>query len=221
MRIEMNLPAVAVRTFNTFKSDSGFRKLLKQMSRRLLKLRDPLKRASYIHSKIDEEVEKLFEDKAVKDLVSCKQGCSACCHTQVAVTEDEALLLVNSIDNGLKIDWVKLFVQAKAGNSSKDFFDLPYKMRSCIFQDKEGSCTVYENRPSVCRANFVVSNPELCVVDKGEKSSVKLLNTFGADSWIYSFFTSSRRNGALPYMVKKIVDERKLRPKSKNFTPEL
>jgi len=203
----MNLPAVAVRTFNTFKDDSGFKKLLKHMGKKLEKLRDPIKRARYVHKKIDDELEQLFEDDSVKELVSCKQGCSACCHTQVAVTEDEAVLLTSIIAKGHPIDWTKLFIQAKAGNSSKDFFDLPYSMRGCIFLDQKGSCTIYEDRPAVCRTNYVVSSPELCVIKEGVEPTVKLLNTFGADSWIYSFFKVNRVNGALPFLVKKLLEK--------------
>ena len=205
----MNLPAVAVRTYNTFKEDSGFRKLLKQMGKKLQKLRDPIKRARFVHRKIDIELDKLFEDESVQKLVSCKQGCSACCHTQVAVTEDEAALLAEIVNNGHPIDWTKMFVQANVENSSKEFFQLPYSMRSCIFLDKAGSCTIYEDRPVVCRTNYVVSSPDLCVIENGNEPTVKLLNTFGADSWIYTFFKSNKNNGSLPFMLKRLLKKKR------------
>lgn len=217
----MNLPAIAARTYNQFKDDSGFKKLLKYMSKKLDKISDPVKRTQYVHKKINEEIESLFKDPVVDELVNCKKGCSACCHSQVAVTYDEAVSLVELIEQGQEVNWTRLWVQAKSEGSTSDYMKIPYQMRACIFLGEEGDCSIYESRPSVCRTNYVVSNPELCKVDSGEVKSVQLLNTFGADTWVYSFFSKSKENGTLPYMVKKVLDERgedlKLKEKRKTF----
>ena len=57
---------------------------------------------------VDLEVKELFKDEAVTKNVSCKESCSACCHTQVSITSDEANLLVDEIVNGKKIDLRRL-----------------------------------------------------------------------------------------------------------------
>lgn len=209
----MVFPAVAARTFQMFQEKSSFRKLIKQMVRKISKLNSPRKRAQYVHSKIDKEVELLFQDPAVTNLVSCKKGCNACCHGQVSITDDEANLLVDLIENGLKIDWGMLWNQSEFKNDYESFLKLPYSMRSCIFLDESGECQVYDDRPSVCRTNFVVSDPDLCRIEAGKDNSVRLLNTFAADSWVYSLFKVSKQSGSLPFLVKKILSERKVQPK--------
>lgn len=202
----MNLPAIAVRTYNLLKDESSYRKLLKYISKKLDKVSDPIKRSEYVHKKIDKEIELLFEDDSVQKLTQCKKGCSACCHSQVAVTEDEAIQLARIIENGQDINWTRLWVQAKAGNDMKSFMEISYDLRACVFLDQKGECSIYENRPSVCRTNYVVSDPQNCKAITGEVKSVQLLNTYGADSWIYAFFTKNRLNGTLPYMVKRLLD---------------
>jgi len=206
----MVFPAVAARTFEMFKEEGSFRKLIKQMVRKVSKIGSASKRARYVHDKIDQEVEFLFKDPAVNNLVSCKKGCNACCHGQVSVTEDEANLLVDLIEDGVKIDWSRLWHQAEFKNDSQAFLKLPYSLRGCIFLDESGECQVYEDRPSVCRTNFVVSEPQLCRIEEGSENKVRLLNTFAADSWVYSLFKVSKQSGSLPFLVKKLLSERKV-----------
>ena len=198
----MVMPAIAVRTYNMFKNESPFRKLIKQMSKRIQKISNPIKRVKFIHNKINKEISKQMADPNLASLISCKKGCSACCHTQVAITEAESINLAQLIKDGLTIDWSKLFLQAEAGNSMEAYYKLSYSLRSCVFLSESGECRIYEDRPSVCRTNYVISDPKNCQVRSGEKPSVQLLNTFSADSWVYAQFQTSPRNGTLPVMVK-------------------
>ncbi len=211
----MNLPAIAVRTYNHFKGESSYRKLLKYISKKLDKIQDPIKRSHYVHNKIDEEIKAQFEDPAVQKLTQCKKGCSACCHSQVAITEDEAHLLADLVEQGTPINWTRLWVQAKAGNDTKEFMNIAYEMKGCVFLDEAGECRIYDSRPSVCRTNYVLSDPKDCRVESGEVKSVQLLNTYGADSWVYGFFTKNKVNGALSTMLKKALEERGSRVQKK------
>ncbi len=215
----MNLPAIAVRTYNLFKEEASYRKLLKYISKKLDKVSEPIKRSQYVHKKIDEEITALFEDKSVEKLTQCKKGCSACCHSQVAITEDEATELAQLIGEGKSINWTRLWVQAKAGNEMKNFMKLPYEMRACIFLNEAGECSVYDSRPSVCRTNYVISNPADCKAMGGETKSVQLLNTYGADSWVFGFFSKNERNGTLPFMVKQALENKgaNIQEKRKQF----
>lgn len=203
----MVMPAIAVRTYKLFKEESSFRKLIKQMTRKISKISDPVKKARFIHQKIDKEIAEQMANPEIKKFVSCKKGCSACCHTQVAITEAEAILLAKLIKDGTPIDWTKMFIQAEAENSVEKYFKLSYDQRSCIFLDEKGECKIYEDRPSVCRTNYVVSDPEKCAVKESGSASVQLLNTFSADSWVYAQFDNSPKNGTLPKMVKDALSK--------------
>lgn len=180
------------------------------MARKMAKFTEPQKRARFIYKKVDEELAKQFQDPMVSQLVQCKKGCSACCHTQVSVTIEEAELLATKVKDGLPIDWTKLFVQASAGVSSAQFFRIPYEMRGCIFLDDEGQCRVYEDRPVVCRTNHVLSDPKQCEVKDSNSENqpkVQLLNTYAADTWAYTFFQNSPVTGTLPQLVKSVLSE--------------
>lgn len=213
----MSLPAIAVRTYNYFKDDSSFRKLIKQMRKKLAKLGNPMKAASYVHKKIDEEIEQQFKNPNVKELVSCKRGCNACCHTQVAVTEGEAALLAERIlEDNLDINFARLLMQANFSNDSSSFYKLAYQDRACVFLSDEGTCQAYDIRPSVCRTNFVLSDPANCKVTFGSTPQVQLLNTFGPDSWVYSLFKESKFNGSLPVLLNKILNSSREAVSKKN-----
>lgn len=205
----MVMPAIAMRTYKLFEKDSTFRKLIKKMTYKLSKVSDPIKRAQYVHQKIDHEIAALMANPGVKDLVSCKKGCSACCHSQVAVTSEEADLLAQRINEGVQIDLELLYKQSQAKNSAAEYFKLSYEERRCVFLDDESNCKVYADRPSVCRTNYVLSDPTQCEIKAGESPSVQLLNTFSADSWVYSFFKLGEENGTLASLLKKKLMEEK------------
>ncbi len=141
----------------------------------------------------------------VKENVSCKSGCSACCHTQVSITSDEASLLVKQIVSGAEVDLRRLRLLADTGNNAEEFYKLSYEDRACPFLGAGDTCTVYENRPSVCRTNHVVSEPVLCETRDGQEQAVRLLNTHRADMIMMAFFKNSKENGALPKMLWKAL----------------
>jgi Fe-S-cluster containining protein len=206
----MVMPAIATRTYKLFEKDSSFRKLIKRMTTKLARMNDPIKRAHFVHQKIDNEIKEQFKNPSVQTLVQCKKGCSACCHSQVAITEGEAKILAQRINEGAEFNYERLNLQAKAGNSTSAFFQMSFEDRACAFLTDRGLCSVYEDRPSVCRTNYVLSDPKNCEIRAGENPTVQLLNTFSADSWVYSLFRLGEKNGALaPSLLQVLEDEKK------------
>lgn len=202
-----NFPKIAYRSYLGLKHDFNFSRITKTILKRLKKHRDPAKRARLVFREIDQYLKELFKDDAVEKLVSCKAGCSTCCHTQVSVTQDEASLLAQHVVDGVDIDMTRLLVQSQAGNSSENWYRLDHNTRGCLFLDEQGNCRVYEDRPSVCRTNYVVSDPNLCATENGTTHSVRLLNTYKADMAIIGAYQSSKENGALPQMLLKAIDK--------------
>jgi Fe-S-cluster containining protein len=107
-------------------------------------------------------------------------GCSASCHTQVSVTEDEAEVLLMNISSGLGIDHYLLKLQSETRDDSFVFFQMKYAERKCIFLDKAVACSVYESRPSVCRTNAVLGDAVQCDTIDLIKP-IRLINTPRAD----------------------------------------
>lgn len=178
------------------------------MLKKIKKQGNPLKRARMVHREIEEQMGQLFSDEVVQENVKCGKGCSFCCHTQVSVTRDEAELLAQRIIDDRDIDLEKLYLQSKSGDNVGSWYQLSHKDRGCVFLGEEGECTIYEDRPSVCRTNNVISDPANCSTEDGQEKSVRLLNTYASDMIIMAHFQNSKENGALPHMLFKALDRR-------------
>lgn len=116
-------------------------------------------RARLLHQYVEKEIEAGSNIE-----VSCKKGCSACCHMEVEVTTYEAQILKQVVDGGYAIDRTRLQAQ-----SQRQLQDPAWRegMRNahnpCVFLDGEGSCGIYEHRPVMCRRHSVTSPAENCL----------------------------------------------------------
>lgn len=201
----MLVPAIAMKTYNELKNQAKSLAVVQLVLKKLNKLHQGHKRAEFIHRMIDEANQPVFDNPLVKQLSPCKKGCTACCHTQVSVTEDEASLLANKIHSGeVVIDLDRLKVQMKVQNDSSAFFSLPYEQKKCVFLDAEGGCTVYADRPSVCRTNAVLGSADQCDTSSGQKPQ-RLVKTTEADLVIYASYLHSKKSGALPHLLAKAL----------------
>ena len=95
--------------------------------------------------------------------VSCKKGCSACCHMEVEITNYEAEILKDVVTSGYVIERQRLQVQSQRGLQDPAWREgIRNKDNPCVFLDPEGSCGIYENRPVMCRRHSVTSPPKNC-----------------------------------------------------------
>lgn len=116
--------------------------------------------------------------------VSCKKGCSACCHQLIPVSETEARHLAKLIE--LMQPERREAVRAKAaagqaklaelgqldalknpppwpdGTNYQPLMDYVHAKIACQFLDDDGSCSIYAERPLVCREFLVTSPAEDC-----------------------------------------------------------
>jgi len=127
--------------------------------------------ASYIQNLVQDRIDtKISEEKNEK--VSCRNGCSFCCYLSVEITNDEADLLIDySKSNSISIDKEILEIQS----NSKDFDNIEYQQRKCVFLSDKGSCMAYEVRPNACRKLISVSEPKLCDTLNNNGAMVKRL----------------------------------------------
>lgn len=203
----MNFPAIAKQTYDTLKNQSAFSSISQFVKDHLKKIISPLERARFLHHVVDDYNREVFAHPLVQKLSPCKAGCSACCHTQVSITEDEAELLASRIEEGLKIDYSQLNLQMQAGNSSDEFYKLSFDERKCLFLNSDNKCQVYSDRPSVCRTNAVLGEASQCSTKEGlsPKQELRLVKTSEADMAIMASFLTSRESGTLALMVGKIL----------------
>ena len=201
----MNVPAIAKKTFEELRDKAEYMAIIHFVTDSLKKLSSAFQRVDLVHQIVDEFNRGPFSHPLVKQMSPCKLGCSACCHTQVSVTDDEADLLVEKIKNGLDIDYDRLRVQFAAKNDGTAYFQIKYEDRKCIFLDENGGCKVYADRPSVCRTNVVLGNADQCNTSQGIRPT-RLVRTPQADMAIYASFLFARSSGALPFMIGKRLD---------------
>jgi Fe-S-cluster containining protein len=196
----MNVPAVVKKTFDELRDRPEYTAILNFALEALKKISNPIARARYVHKEVNAFNVEAFSHPLVQQLSPCKLGCTACCHTQVSVTEDEAKLLAHLITDGTTVDEDRLRLQHAAGNDSGKFYGLKYEDRKCIFLNENGACRIYEDRPSVCRTNAVLGRPEQCDTRDGIQPT-RLVRTPKSDMVIYAHYLSSSKAGTLPYMV--------------------
>lgn len=203
----MNVPAITRKTYDELKDQPEFAPIVPAVIDMLNKMPDdPVQRVKEIHSLVDDFNKEAFSHPLVKQFSPCTNGCAACCHTQVSVTDDEAYVLFEHIRNGIKIDQERLAKQASAQNDGDAYFKLSYEERRCIFLDENNSCRVYLDRPSVCRTNAVLGEADQCDTSK-EIKPVRLVKTPKSDLVIFGSFYFSKDSGTLPYLISKILND--------------
>jgi Fe-S-cluster containining protein len=130
--------------------------------------------------------------------ISCRYGCSACCHQHVGLSTLEAEKIANAmaeqyipLDEGL----LTRQVQAKSWNQ------LSFADRRCVFLGSEGECRIYEVRPLTCRRYVVTSDPQHCVDEAVDKiqSTLDLV----CDAYLSAFLTHYGHH-SLPQFLQSI-----------------
>jgi Fe-S-cluster containining protein len=128
-------------------------------------------RAKYIHGLVDSAIRAAgaFEN-------SCLPGCAACCHLEVQVTEEEALLLDEILEGGLPIDRPRLEAQVALLNAEGGWgAGNDVLSRRCVFLGEDRLCRIYASRPMSCRKLFVKTPAEWCGEEGGTVEVVGLL----------------------------------------------
>lgn len=113
-----------------------------------------------------ENIPKVTQDKQI----SCKKGCSYCCHIQVSMSEREGDVIMDymskknmefSDEEKERIEEQSKFTEEQA----LEYMLSPH--RKCVFL-KDNLCSIYTVRPFSCRNYYVFSEPELCNTDNTE-----------------------------------------------------
>lgn len=179
---------------------AGFERLFKGL------VSKPVNHVKLAHSMIDMLVEVLAK-KGMKDKISCKAGCAACCQQLIRITASEGKILASAIRDGkIHIDEGKLKRQAKTVEAKsmdqEGWANKEPEFRKCVFLTKDNLCSAYAIRPIACRNYRVISDPKYCDLSYDGPIKVKILNDMNA-SVLASAFIYSDLNGSLPSMVYK------------------
>ena len=131
---------------------------LDQARKQLGQVPEGVPRARKLHSLVDQEIAQAHHIKA-----SCQKGCSACCHIEVEITSYETEILATLINDGHQIDSQRLAEQSeRAVGDSRWKKSSQDPSNQCIFLSPSGDCSIYDDRPVMCRRHSVTSPAYLC-----------------------------------------------------------
>lgn len=100
-----------------------------------------------LYSKVDKFEKDISQNYHAQ--LSCKDGCSKCCYTDLSIFQVEADLISNWFTGLPAIHKLSLLKKWQEElKTTKNFQD--ETVSSCVFLNHE-SCTIYEVRPLICR----------------------------------------------------------------------
>lgn len=127
------------------------------MRRKLAKARDPREWLAAVRGSFA-GFERAYASApaAARSTVACRAGCGTCCHNDVAVQAHEVLIAAEHIQKTFPPAELEALVAAAAAHRAAYAAkrDLPAGQRPqtpCVLL-REGSCSIYEDRPEICRA---------------------------------------------------------------------
>lgn len=138
------------------------------------KIREPLARAQALHQFVDNAI---IEDRKDKPndwaMVTCKAACSNCCHIQVSINEEEAMLLLAAdFEKPVGLDWALIQEQAAFRGTEVEYARLGKAKNKCPFLSDTGLCQAYEFRPASCRKYHVANDPADCDAETSKGTMV-------------------------------------------------
>lgn len=151
------------------------------------------------HDMCDEQLSNMLARHPRAKDVTCRAGCSHCCYQSVHITDQEAdLLRMVMARDGMPFDSAK--AQRQAAYAPEAWFTQPTEDRGCVLLGADGRCTVYADRPLVCRKLYVVSKPEDCDTFKDLGHPIQVLADVRAEIVTAAAHVATE-GGTLPRML--------------------
>lgn len=134
--------------------------------------------------------------------VSCKKGCSGCCHMMTTILTGEGLLLAKEVAS--RSDWRyrlrRLASAARAGLRTKTKGEYLDAKIPCPFLDLN-ECSFYSQRPAACRYYYVVTPASWCSERSGSKIAFVNFMKCEAHAWKLQEDIWGNATAPLPIMV--------------------
>ncbi len=148
-----------------------------------------------LHQKALAKIDQVFQSCTLP--ISCAAGCSACCHGRVDISKHEKRLIMPHI-KAKEVDRERLHKQCQALEQGV-WDQLPFADRRCVLLDAQDRCSIYENRPLLCRRYFVTSEKSHCYDESWEELTRP--GNIDADAYLSAVFTKFKFE-ALPLFLR-------------------
>lgn len=136
------------------RSDLNLKSLLKTHLKEFTLMRAGKQKAKHLYHLIDEQLSTIDLSKT-----SCQKGCHFCCYHPIEITSSEKDNIKQLIQFA---DKKRLSYQVDQIFNDDIYENWDYKQQACVFLDEQGSCTIYQQRPLICRLTYVTSASENC-----------------------------------------------------------
>jgi Fe-S-cluster containining protein len=112
-----------------------------------------------------------------KERIYCKKGCSFCCHQVIPVNEHEVNHIISNYHD--KVDQLDLVALEKQITATMENVKetRTFDEMKCAFLNDDGACTIYEQRPTICRAFSMLDKNEGCNVFNETNDGLGLVAT--------------------------------------------
>jgi len=177
-------------------------RLLNHYSAILTELPAGVERGKKVHAFIEEQ-----EQLSSHIKTSCQRGCGACCHLEVEITLDDAMVLAKSLEAGVEIDYAQLRSLSLRERLDKAWARGVVSSNRCIFLGADNACRNYENRPTVCRKHSVIS-PAIDCEKVGGQPIPKLI-PMAEIIMSAAINLPNNQYGSLAKMLQRVLDEQK------------
>jgi len=138
-------------------------KLLKEIRKRLPAMRAfiDMHGATETMTQLYQATDSAQERANITFKTTCSEGCSFCCHEKIALSQTETKHLREVLKD------VKFNKQLVNRQNSRDFDTLKWVDKKCGLL-KDGKCTIYKDRPLVCRTHNSSVEPIDCNAEDGD-----------------------------------------------------
>ncbi len=130
-----------------------------------------------------------LEESGQSPSISCKCGCSHCCHSQVKIIPVEALSIYTYVKqkfSDIEISELKERISSFHGLTQGKTFEQRFSIKQtlpCIFLMSE-QCSIYQARPSICRS-WNSLDKSACVTAYHSKNSQAEIESSPAREYVY------------------------------------
>jgi Fe-S-cluster containining protein len=146
------------------------RTVFEKFTAKLLEFAPGIERGRALHQMMDREMK-----AASQFAISCRKGCTGCCHYEVEITQNEAAVLKKAVDDGFAIDRDRLDLQAERERRSPEWQRFGSRDNRCVFLGEDGACGVYEDRPAICRKHVVTTPVAACSTPGAAVAPIQVL----------------------------------------------
>ena len=176
----------------------SLRSLFEKYTRILRETPPGIPRAVALHQLMDLALE---EAKSLP--ITCRSGCSGCCHFAVEITHDEAELLLELLATGVEIDLDKLERQAAWEPTSPQWQLSWADENKCVFLGADSRCRIYQHRPAACRKLLVTTPAALCT---SANTEIEPVNALRAETIVSAAISlNDHAQGTLPSMLTQCI----------------